>query len=308
MDTTNGLKQAQVRSPQTLVVGKCNNDGGTRLNGRRERVRDSCQHTSEKSACVFCDAEEPRAATQQTRCHRTLERIWGAVQGQAGRDRGRGKAVISQRDEHSLEHTHLLRRRSLLCGEPESQLAKPDVPNQLAREIVTKQVNAGDIRRTDPGGIFHLFSLYVKSLVPLRVDVWRLAEPGANLFVILAERRRWQLVARRRPGERNRVTNHWHDIIPRANLDNWIESDFVGERNPPFNIVDRAARHTCCAQSAKPLICCSGAQPFNQQRAQSLAIAGAIPGVRKPGIMRQLRKVENLAEFAELPIIPGSDS
>src|SRR6266704_2452676 len=254
MDSTNGLEEAQVRSPQALLLGKLDDHGGPGINGlmhrvaqsrneaassplfgdrpagklvplligRRELARDGCQHACEKAASVFCDAEEPRAATQQTRCHRTLERIWGAVQGQAGRDRGRGKAVISQRDEHSLEHTHLLRRRSLLCGEPESQLAKPDVPNQLAREIVTKQVNAGDIRRTDPGGIFHLFSLYVKSLVPLGVDVWRLAEPGANLFVILAERRRWQLVARRRPGERNRVTNHWHDIIPRANLDNWI--------------------------------------------------------------------------------------
>src|SRR6266705_83429 len=199
MDTTNGLKQAQVRSPQTLVVGKCNNDGGTRINGlmhrvaqpwdkaasgallrdspagklvplligRRERVRDSCQHTSEKSACVFRDAEEPRAAAQQTRCHRTLERIWGAVQGQAGRDCGRGKAVIGQRDEHSLEHTHLLRRRSLLRGEPEGQLAEPDSTNQLASKIVTKQVNAGGIGGTDSGGIFHVSLIRYKVLSPL---------------------------------------------------------------------------------------------------------------------------------------------
>src|SRR5258708_23066428 len=51
----------------------------------------------------------------------------------------------------------MLQRGSRQRRVPESQLAKPDVHNQLAREIVTKQVNAGGIRRTDPGGIFHLF-------------------------------------------------------------------------------------------------------------------------------------------------------
>src|SRR5712691_9225558 len=152
MDATNGLEQAQVRSPQALLVGNRDNHGCTRVNGLMywvaqawdeaasrallddspagkrvplliglwELARDGRQHASKKSASVFCDAEEPRAATQQTCCHRALERIRGAVQGQAGRDCGRGKAVIGQRDEHRLEYTHLLRRRPLLRGEPES--------------------------------------------------------------------------------------------------------------------------------------------------------------------------------------------
>src|SRR5712692_853203 len=171
MDTTNGLEQAQVRSSQALMVGNRDDHGRTRVNGLMywvaqardeaacsallddcptgkriplliglwELARDGCQHASEKSASVFCDAEKPRAATQQTRCHRTLERIRGAIQGQAGRDRGWGKAVIGQRDEHSLEHTHLLRCRSLLRGEPESQLDKHNAANQLARKVVNEK-------------------------------------------------------------------------------------------------------------------------------------------------------------------------
>jgi hypothetical protein len=126
------------------------------LIGRRELARDGCQHASEKAASVFCDAEEPRATTQQTRCHRTLERIGGTVQGHAGRDRGWGKAMVSQRDKHCLEYTHLLRCRSLLRGEPEGQLAKANVTHQLASKIVTKQVNAGGIRCPDSSWIFHV--------------------------------------------------------------------------------------------------------------------------------------------------------
>src|SRR5205085_10354666 len=111
--------------------------------------------------------------------------------------------------EHCLEHTHLLRRWSLLRGEPESQLTKGDVPHQLARQIVTKQANAAGIRRPESSGILHLSPLLIDAhgLCPfslrllvrsscailacgcpgrrevLRVDVWRLAQPGANLLV-----------------------------------------------------------------------------------------------------------------------------
>jgi hypothetical protein len=203
MDTTNGLEQAQVRSPQALLVGNCDDHGGARVNGLMywvaqawdeaansvllddspagkriplliglwELARDGRQHASEKSPSVFCDAEEPRAATQQTCCHRTLERIRGAIQGQAGRDRCRGKSVIGQRDEHRLEHTHLLWCRSLLRGKPESQLAKSDSTNQLASKIVTKQVNTGGIGDTDSGGIFHLSLIRYKVLSPLDIGL-----------------------------------------------------------------------------------------------------------------------------------------
>src|SRR5437588_9526884 len=95
MNTTNGLEQAQVRSPQSLPLGKLNDHGGPGINGLMHRVaqsrneaassplfgdcpagklvplligrwelaRDGCQHACEKAASVFCDAEEPRATT-----------------------------------------------------------------------------------------------------------------------------------------------------------------------------------------------------------------------------------------------------
>src|SRR2546425_8142607 len=93
----------------------------------------------------------------------------------------------------------------------------------------------------------------------LWVEAWRLAEPGANLLVILAERRRWQRVARRRQGERDRVTDHGNGVIPRANFDDGVESKVAGERDAPFDAVDRAARHASGTQPLEPFAGRSGA-------------------------------------------------
>src|ERR671938_968653 len=94
----------------------------------------------------------------------------------------------------------------------------------------------------------------------LSVDTWRLAEPGANLLVILAERWRRQRVARRRQGERDRVTDHGHDVIPRANVDDGVESKVAGELDTPCDAVNRAARHARGAQPLEPVASRSGAQ------------------------------------------------
>src|SRR5260221_10327955 len=104
------------------------------------------------------------------------------------------------------------------------------------------------------------------------------------------------------------MTNHWHGIIPSSNLDDGIEPDFTSERDPSFDVVDRTAWNADGAQHTEPFVGCPRAQSFNQQRAKGIAVAGAIFGVRKPGIMRQLREIEDLAEVAELPIVPGSDN
>jgi hypothetical protein len=90
MDTTNGLEQAQVWSPQALTLGNGDNHGDTRVNGFMywvaqswdeaarctllgdsmagecvplliglgEMARDGGQYASEKSACIFRDTEE----------------------------------------------------------------------------------------------------------------------------------------------------------------------------------------------------------------------------------------------------------
>src|SRR6266704_7069005 len=137
-------------------------------------------------------------------------------------------------------------------------------------------------------------------MVFLRVGAFRLAEPGANLLVVLAERRRRQPVAWRRQRERNRMTNHRQGIISSADFDHGNESDFASERDTSFDAVDRAARDSGGAQQAEPFLSRSRAQPFNQQRAQGLAVAVAVFGSGKLSVARQVRKIEDLAELAEL--------
>jgi hypothetical protein len=88
---------------------------------------------------------------------------------------------------------------------------------------------------------------------------WFLAQPGANLFIILAERWRRQRVAGRRARERDWVTNQWDSVISRANLDDGIKPNFAGKRDAPFDRIDWATRHTSSAQPAKPLVGRSGA-------------------------------------------------
>src|ERR671936_1764619 len=124
----------------------------------------------------------------------------------------------------------------------------------------------------------------------LWVDAWRLAEQGANRLVILAERWRRQRVARRRQGERDRVTDHGNDVIPGANVDDGVESKVAGELDTPFDVVDRPARHANGTQPLEPFAGRSGAQPFNQLRAQRFAVVGAIFSIGKPGIIWQLRE------------------
>ena len=100
MDTTDGLEQAQVRSPQALLVSNRDDHGCTRINalmhrvpqswnepassallgdgsagklvplliGLRKLTRDGCQYARQKAASVFCDAKEARADAAERRC------------------------------------------------------------------------------------------------------------------------------------------------------------------------------------------------------------------------------------------------
>src|SRR5439155_4127344 len=104
------------------------------------------------------------------------------------------------------------------------------------------------------------------------------------------------------------MTNNKQGIISSADHEHGIESDFASEGDTPFDAVDWAARDAGGAQPAEPFVGCSRTQPFNQQRAQGIAVAVAIFGGGKPGITRQVRKIEDLAELAELPVVAGSDN
>src|SRR5579885_1666845 len=90
-------------------------------------------------------------------------------------------------------------------------------------------------------------------LVAHRAAARCLAQPGAKLLAVLAERWRRQRVARRRPGKRDGMSDHGHRLISRANLDDGIKAEFLGELDAAFDSVDGTAGHARVAQPAKPL-------------------------------------------------------
>src|SRR5579884_569954 len=111
VDAANRLEQPQVRAAQTLAFGNSDDHRGSRISRLMYRVaqswneaprgslpcdglagklipffiglwkvpRDACQHACQKTPGIFRNAKEPRAASQQARRHRPLERIRGAI-------------------------------------------------------------------------------------------------------------------------------------------------------------------------------------------------------------------------------------
>ena len=75
-------------------------------------ARASLEHRVQVGAAVLGDAEEPRAAAEQAGGQGALQRVGGGEVGQPGGDRGRGEAVVGQRDQHRLEDADLRRRRA----------------------------------------------------------------------------------------------------------------------------------------------------------------------------------------------------
>jgi hypothetical protein len=47
--------------------------------------------------------------------------------------------VVGQRGQHRFEHPYLPARRPLLGGEPERQLAEPDLAHDVLREVLAQQ-------------------------------------------------------------------------------------------------------------------------------------------------------------------------
>src|SRR5665647_1228552 len=88
---------------------------------------------------VFRHTQKARAAAQQAGRDRSLEGVGRAVVGQPRCDRCRGEPMVGQRDEHRFEYPHLVRGGAAPGDQPESKLPERHVPQQLPREIVTKQ-------------------------------------------------------------------------------------------------------------------------------------------------------------------------
>ena len=113
------------------------------------------QRFGKEAAAVLGDAQEPGAAAEQARRERTLDGFGRPGQRQAGGDRRRREAVVGQRDEHRLEHSHLPRAGTALGDEPERQFTEADLPDQLAGQVVTEQADRVLVAVPDGGRVGH---------------------------------------------------------------------------------------------------------------------------------------------------------
>jgi hypothetical protein len=112
---------------------------------------DAGQRAGQEAGGVLGHAQEPRPAAEEPGRDGALQRLGRAGVGQARRD-GRGREpVVGQRDEHGVEHGELAGRRPPLGDEPERQLAEPDLPDQLAGQVVAEQQDRVGRRGADAG-------------------------------------------------------------------------------------------------------------------------------------------------------------
>ena len=136
VDPADRLEQPQVRAAQALLLGDPDQHAacagprpcapGGRDPGRTcpaSRVRRTAssasashpassvgqvavvlvEHGVQVAAAVLGHAEEARPAAEQPGGQRALQRVGRGEVGEPGRDRGRGEAVVGQRDQHRLE-------------------------------------------------------------------------------------------------------------------------------------------------------------------------------------------------------------
>ena len=123
------------------------------LGGRRRPRGAGGEGVRQEDRGVLGDAEEARAAAEQSGGERALQRVRRAGVGQAGGDRRRGQPVVGEGDEHGLEHRQLLAGRPPLGDEPVRQLAEAQPADQLGGEVVAEQRDRLGCRGPDPGAV-----------------------------------------------------------------------------------------------------------------------------------------------------------
>jgi hypothetical protein len=97
----------------------------------------------QKAPGILSHTQEARTTSQQSCRNGSLKGIWCAVECQAGGNRGRSKAVVGECDQYRLEDTHLWWRWSPLGGQPERQFAESHLAEQIVRQIVAEELDAG---------------------------------------------------------------------------------------------------------------------------------------------------------------------
>ena len=200
------------------------------------------QHLVQEPAGVLGDAEEPRAPAEQPGGQRALDRVGRRQVGQPRDDRGRGEPVVGQRREHRLEHPHLAGLGPALRGQPERQLAEPDLAHHVAGQVVAEQGDrvAGSTRPARSG--------------TRRSDRARSRRPATcrSSGAVLVQLGRRQRVAA--PGSRRSVIGCraiGTARSPSPTCDDRLQPELLGHREPAVDRVDRPARHARRRRAAR---------------------------------------------------------
>ena len=146
----------------------------------------------QERAAVLGDAEEPRAAAEQPGGQRALQRVGRGQVGEPGRDRGRGEAVVGQRDQHRLEDPGLRRRRAG-AARPARRPARRSRPCPSGRRRGPGRAGGSRPASRCPA---RSGSSQLARLMRGR----RLGQPAPDLVAVLVERR--AAAAGSRPGSR----------------------------------------------------------------------------------------------------------
>ncbi len=94
-------------------------------------------------------------------------------------------------------------------------------------------------------------------------------------------------------------------MLALADVDDGVETDLLGEGEAAVDGVDRAARDARGDDVLEPLLGGPRAQPLGQERAQLVAVRGAVLVAGEAGVVGQLRDAEHLHQLAELAVVAG---
>ena len=205
--------------------------------------------------------------------------------GQAGRDGGRGEAVVGQRDEHRLEHPHLAGRRAAPGDQPEGQLAEADLAHEVGGQVLAEQVDRRRRRRC------RARSGSRGSVIGLAPCASSLGQPGADL----ARRARRAPAAAGRSArasaeKRDRVADRGHGGGPRRRpATTGSRPELARAKATPSSTVLIGPHGTPAAISSRNHSSRGpGAQPLDEQRAQLVAVGGAVLVAREARVVDQL--------------------
>ena len=263
------------------------------------------------AAAVLGDAEEARPAAEQPGGERALQRVGRGQVGQPGGDRGRGEAVVGQRDEHRLEDPGLAGRRAPLRDQPEGQLAEADLAHQVGGEVLAEQrdlVGAGGAERRREGRHPSGSSSVVAVTGRRRRASARAGEPAPDLVAVLVEARAAAAGSRAGSREPDRVAHRGHRGVALADVHDRVEADRSAKATPPSTVLIGPHGTPAAMMIVEPLH--RGAGGAAARRAAAAARRGWRCGprcARSAGRRPAPGTPSTSHELAELAVVAGGD-